>query len=1134
MECASCGTELLAGKAFCHACGTPAPTTCRSCGAFIRDGFRFCPDCGTAIEPESAATVAPSSSVGGGRQGHDASQIEPVAYSVHTSRIAVEGERKLVTVFFCDLAGSTAIAERLDPEEYRDLLEQYVALAFREIYRFDGIVNQLAGDGLMALFGAPIALEEAPAYAVSAGLAILQSLERLNERLLASGKPALRARIGIHTGPVVVGTVGNDMKMDYTAIGDTTNLASRLESLAMPGTILVSEETHSLVRGFFEMRAVGPFDVKGKSAPITAYEVLHRRDSITPIAVAVERGLTPLVGRDPELEHLTACYERAAQHLPQVVAVVGESGSGRSRLVYELKQRFAPEPRIFEARCSSLNQRVPFHPWVTMLQSYFGVRPDEAPDASLKKVAARVAELGADVQHRAAYLYHMLSLPAGDVDEVPADDLERETFDAVGHIFHAESRERPIVVILEDVHWIDSASLAMVERAVAKLQHAPMMIVLTYRPEFRKDWETPALFTRLRLRRLSDAATTEIVRNVAGGALPTQLEQLILAKAEGSPFYAEEITRSLLESGVLAQSAGQHRLTRPVEEIRLPGTVQEVIAARLDSLDPQAKRVVQIAAVVGRQFRREQIEALLGDESIDVPMALEELERRGVIHRKSIFSDDGYRFGESLTQEVAYDGLLLRQRRQLHERIGRMLEGASGEWTPERAAQLAYHYVNSDDVDKAVRALLRAAAEAEKVPSYHAAADYYRDAWTLAEASNREQGDDSMRRLAVDSAQGIGRMCVIYNTPRPAGVVQTLATAAALAEHIGDRAAKATLLTFHGMETMYANPDRFDEGIAIIEQALAEAELAGVSLPGMARGLAWAYLLDGRFELAHRTIDRTIAELADSRHGKALGDIYIGALYLRDRIDYYRGRFDLAEEQALATRDLGVRAGNRTVQSGSAGTLAAIYFLRGHYEEALRWAEVSLDKAREVGNPFGRKTEVAIALLAAKVLHDDKWQEYAASLNGEIVLDGDSDMSLPFLVPALVAVGAANRAREMARLAYGNASGRLRRMQMALALADALAAGGDDTALIEAATLYDEALTIAGAIGAEHAAAAAHVGAAEVALRCGDAARAAEHEKQARARCDAAEFFWLKRRLANLEAGERESKPAAVPASVGS
>ncbi len=1098
MTCAQCGTALLAGKAFCHACGAPTAPPCSRCGAALRAEFRFCPDCGQSVGAPTEA--APEPAVAPPPILPPPAPAPPVAVEPYVDspppelsppRGVVEGERKLVTVFFCDLAGSTAIAERLDPEEYRELLEQYVALAFREIYRFEGMVNQLAGDGMMALFGAPIAREDAPVRAVWAALGIHEALHGLNERLRAAGKPELRARIGIHTGPVVVGTVGNDHKMDYTAIGDTTNLAARLESLATPGTTLLSEETFHLVRGFIEVRPVGPFAVKGKSEEVVAFEVVRRRDAVTPIGIAAERGLTPLVGRDEELAQMRGCYERAQGHLPQVVRIVGETGSGRSRLVYELKKSLSPVPRVFEARCSALNQRVPFHPWVMMLQDYFGIGPDESAESALPKVEARLRSLGHEVYERADFIYHMMSLPSGHAAEMPADEVERQTFEAVGHIFHVECQRQPVLVVIEDLHWIDQPSWAMLERAIGTLHHAPMMMLMTYRPEFQAQWTTSAVLTLIRLRRLSDTTTSEILRSVAGGHLPEELEAMILAKAEGSPFHAEEITRSLLEGGALERVDDHFQLARPLDEIRLPGTVQEVIAARLDSLGPEAKRVVQVAAVMGRQFRREQLETLIAEEGIDVGKALALLERRGVIHRKSIFSDDVYRFGESLTQEVAYEGLLLRQRRVLHERVGALLERAPGEWNAERSARVAHHYVNSDDTEKAVHALLRAALDAEKVPAFQAAAEYYHEAWDI--AGGRDAEGETLRRLAVDAAQGLGRMVVLYGAPLPPDGLDILGRAADLAADLRDPGARAGMLTYQGMVVMTSLPGQFERGLAIVEEALAAAQLAGVPLPGMARGLAWAYLLDGRLELARRTIEWAIQELRESPIGKSLGDVYLGALYLRDRLHLYRGEWDVAVAGAQATRELAAKAGNRTVQSGSAATLAHVAYLRADDAETLRWVDIALAKAKEAGSPHIRRAEAALAIVAQTASGTDPARcRYRELVEGELDVQGEIAMGLAAIVQAILALGEPARARELARRGYEHAAGRFRRMQGALALAETLHATDPDS-WDSAEALYGEAIELAAAIGVPSLRAQALLGAAELAWRRGDIECAASH-----------------------------------------
>src|SRR5205809_1577480 len=383
VRCTACGTELIAGKRFCHACGARVALTCRGCGATVSPAFRFCPDGGLEIGSAGVHDAPPPAADDplARRSRHIPEALADKIRSAHT----IAGERKQVTVLFCDLAGSTAIAERLDPEEYHDLLDQYPELAFREIYRVEGIVNQIAGDGLMALFGAPVAHEDAPQRAIRAALAIVGALGSLNERLRGRGLE-LQARIGINTGPVVVGTVGNDLKMDYTAIGDTTNLASRLESLAAPGTILVSEATYRLVRGFFQVRPTGPLAVKGKSEPVAAYEIRGESAAATPMAVAAERGLTPLVGGDGELAQLEASFQRLTGNRAEVVGVGGEAGLGKTRLLYEFRRRLVGEPAIFfEGRCSALGQAAPYFPFIYMLKHYFGLVPGDTADAACAK-----------------------------------------------------------------------------------------------------------------------------------------------------------------------------------------------------------------------------------------------------------------------------------------------------------------------------------------------------------------------------------------------------------------------------------------------------------------------------------------------------------------------------------------------------------------------------------------------------------------------------------------------------------------------------------------------------------------------------------------------------------------------------
>lgn len=1012
---------------------------------------------------------------------------EELAEKIRATRSSIAGERKQVTVLFCDLAGSTALAERMDPEEYHDLLERYLEIAFREIYRFEGIINQLAGDGFMALFGAPIAHEDAPQRAVRAALQIQQALIRLNEQLLSERQLELHARVGINTGPVVVGNVGNDLKMDYTAIGDTTNLAARLEALAEPGTVLMSESTSRLVRGLFRVRPLGPLAIKGKSEPIAVFEVLAANDASHPMALAAERGLTPFVGRHSELAQIEACFQRVLESFPQVVTVVGQAGSGKSRLVYELKKRLEDQPiRYFEARCSAWNQMVPYAPFVSMLRDYFGITGEDTAEQARARIGQRLRQLSGPLPEDEGLLCNLLGVSGSIVQETAPDEMKRQMLGAAHRLISAENDIQPTLMLLEDLQWMDEPSLEMLEAALMVMERRRGMVVITHRPDFQRAWQTGAALTLLNLRALSDDEICTIACAAAGGSLSKDLVALIQSKSEGSPFLAEEITRSLIEEGALATN-GQGE--QSAKEIRIPGTVQEVVAARLDRLGPAAKRVVQVAAVLGRQFGREQLLHLLKEEEIDVDAELETLERRGVVHRKNLFALDQFRFGESVTQEVAYEGLLLKQRRQLHERVAQLIEASPGEETAERAALIAHHYLRSENRAKAVQALLHAAQNAERIPSFSTAAQRYRQAWeVVATDFERTSTPVTLQQLGLDAVIGIARMTVIYTTSEPPGFDEILRRARAVAEALGDLPRLANLLTFSGMTLMSRDREQFPAGLAQVEEGLATAQRTGsVAITvGISRGLAWAYLQDGRFDLALRTMRWVEAQLQQMGEDKRLTDLYLGTLYLMNRISFYGGDLDDALTNTSKTYELAVQVNNRTVQSGSASTLAQIHLARGEYAESIDWAKRAAQVAKSIGNVSACHSAIAVKVLA-KVARGDTIEPSTDAVTSahDLTKDADFGISIHLIIRAFAAVGEVDLAERTARLAYGRAAGRLREMLAALSLADVLALRGPDR-WPEAERWYERAIILAEAMGAKATLAAAKIGAGALAQLRGE------------------------------------------------
>lgn len=1075
MRCRSCGTALLPGKSFCHACGARVVQICAHCGAEVEAGFRFCPDCGQGLAsgdapaaPRAASTVP-----------------DELARKIRDAQ-SLPGERKQVTVLFCDLAGSTVVAGGLDPEVYREVLDQYVALAMHEIYRFEGIVNQLSGDGFMALFGAPVAHEDAPQRAVLAALAIRDALAHFNEQLQRDHGVVLPARIGINTGPVVVGTVGNDLKMDYTAIGDTTNLAARLEQRADPGTILISDSTARLVRGLARWRQVGPLALKGKAEPVTAYEVLSAEEEINPMTVAAERGLTPFVGRDEELAQLEGCFRRVSGHYTQVVAVSGNAGSGKSRLIWEFKQHMSDGagPVVFEGRCAALSQSVPLAPFLAMLRQYFDLsaRDDErdAHDKVVRRLGAAAAE---QVDAAFPLLCRVLSQPVLPAD-LPLEPLKLEMFEAIQELVHTEARRAPVVMILEDLHWIDEASQELLDMAIARLSRAPAMILVSHRPEYRPLWRTEAAVTQVSLRPLLEADVLRIERALSGGPLPDELEARILAKAEGSPFFVEEITRSLLEEGFLSRDDGSVRLTRSVEEILIPGSVREVIAARLDRLPPAAKRVAQLAAVLGRQFHRQQLAELLGEEPIEVGAALDELRRRGVIHRKSLFSDDEFRFGESLTQEVAYDSLLHRQRRQLHGRVATLLEGA-GDAARARSGLVAHHLARSDDRQRAVEALLRAAADAEQLPSFRTARDLYRQAWETGEhLLGDAPADPRFQAWVMEATLGFTRVTVLYGSSADPDAERSALRGRELALQLGAAEAAGTLRTMHGM-LLTVDPERFAEGVAITEAAVAEARESGDTMLGLSasRAVAWHYLLDGRFMAARTTIEWVERGLEERSAELPVADeMLVAARHMHDGILQASDELELAFARASETLARAEALGNHTSEAGSNVLLAQIHVQRAEYAAARARAARGLELAERIGNLAAIQRARAL-LLAARVALGET---LSIGVQGDVLEQGierggTAILSVQPVIDACIALGDLRRAERIARLAAERSAGRYRDLLAAAALGDVLVRLGPP-AWAEAERGIDRALAVAEAIGARGLQAQLLVAAARLAL----------------------------------------------------
>lgn len=1033
----------------------------------------------------------------------------PLAEKIRTAGV-VAGERKRTTVLFCDLVGSTAIAETLDPEEYRELLDRYLELAFAEIDRFEGFVNQLAGDGLMALFGAPITHENEAERAVRAALGIREAVSHLGAELRPTQDASLEVRIGIHTGVVVVGTVGNDLKMDYTAVGDTTNLAARLQGLAAPGTILISEATARLVEGRFETKPVGPFRVKGKNEPVRALEVRQALDLAMPMVIAKARGLTPLVGRSEELKQLEACFERFCSGLGQVAVVIADDGSGKSRLVYEFRNRIElAGATVFEARCSSLTHNIAYEPWAAMLRTFLAIRASDSPDEVWRKVEAITGPEGLLDEESAPYVRRMFGITTPEIAAESGEQTSRRTHEAYDVLIRRSAAHAPTVMIIEDLQWMDEASRGALAKVMRHVDEGRVMLVVTHRPDHEPGLRTRAAITQLRLGPLSDAEALEIIRARAGGRLPEALAERILARAEGNPFYLEELTRGLVEEGVLRVEESGVVVTRPVDEIQIPDTVQEVLSARLDRLGAGAKRVAQVAAVLGRQFRRERIAALVAEEPIDLDTELAELERSGVIHRKGGLGPDEFRFGESLTQQVAYEALLLRERRQLHDRIAKLLLSAEDDLDAARIARIGHHLSRGESPTRGVSTLLEAAEKALALPVYGVAVRLYREAWALAETLlDDPECSPEHERWALQAALGLIHTVVVYSSGDTVTEDGVATRAIELANKLGDKEALARLHADRGFMIASGERERFSEGISLIRRAVAIAEEAGLAVERvrLTRDLCWAYLLDGRLEDAERQIDETLNDLDRLGQRAVLADTYMGARFFRGRVLYESDRFLEAEAYSRETYGFAQEVRNNTVQAASSAMVASTLVLQGRYGESLEWSARALEVARQIQSLPAVRSAMASRLIARAALGEGRASsEDLDALSGGLLTVGDLGLTIDQILAALLVLGELERAQAIAELYAARAGGRLREARVALIRGEIgiLRCHGSGYDLSAEKSLRD-AIELGSAIGVRSV-----VGRAELALARVARSRGQHQKSLARAREAAAIFAAL-------------------------
>src|SRR5258705_601174 len=599
MNCPGCGTENPSGAKFCRGCGVRLDAICPACQHSNLPGSRFCNECGHQL---SSGAPAPPARV---KAGYTPKHL---AEKILKSRSAIEGERRQVTVLFADLAGFSALAERRDPEEVHAIVDRCFEMIATEVQRFEATINQYTGDGVMALFGAPIAHEDAPRRAAHAALAIQRGVRDLSRELAPRLARSLEMRIGLNTGPVVVAKIGDDLRMDYTAVGDTTNVAARLQQNASPGSVLAGASTSRLISGYFETRDLGELSVKGH-APIQAFEVLRSRGRKARLDVESERGLTPLVGRDREIATLMELFNRVREGRGQVVLVAGEAGIGKSRLLLEFQRRLAAtrEPTTWlEGRCISFGQSSPLLPVVDQLRENFRIDEFDGEPEIIAKGEHRMRRPGGLEPH-VPFVRYLLSVDPRDPAVIAMDAAQRRkrTFDAVLTMSLRGAMRRPLVFVFEDLHSVDTSTEAYLAALIDSVTATRILVVATHRLGYSPPFGTRSFQTTITLSPLSEAeALTMAGRMLGVERFPPDVMKALLDKAEGVPLFVEEVAKTFLDLGILERDNGGFRVVRPIRDVAVPDTINDIIMARLDRLGEAGKPTRPPAPGSGRRVRR--------------------------------------------------------------------------------------------------------------------------------------------------------------------------------------------------------------------------------------------------------------------------------------------------------------------------------------------------------------------------------------------------------------------------------------------------------------------------------------------------------------------------------------------------
>ena len=984
MKCPRCQHENPPQAKFCLECGARVALTCPKCRSELPAGAKFCLECGEPVAPQ--ATVEP-------RFSSPQTYIpKHLAEMILTSKSALEGERKQVTVLFADLKGSMELLADRDPEEARKILDPVLERMMEAVHRYEGTVNQVMGDGIMALFGAPLAHEDHAVRACYAALRMQESVKQYAEGIFRTYGIPVRIRVGLNSGEVVVRSIGSDLHMDYTAVGQTTHLAARMEQMADPGAILLTPDTLHLAEGFVRVQSLGTVTVKGLATPAEIFELTGASSVRSRLQATAARGLTTFVGRDAEMDTLFTALAQAKTGKGQVVAVVGEPGVGKSRLFWEFTHSHRTEGcLIVEAGSVSYGKATSYLPVIELLGAYFQIESPDDQRRIRERVTGKLLSLDRALEPSLPALLALLDVPVDDEEWMRLDPPQRRqrTLDSLKRLLLREAQIQPLIVVFEDLHWIDGETQALLDAVVESLPTAKILVLVNYRPEYTHAWSGKTYYRLLRIDPLPVESAEELLEALLGvGDELLPLKRLLIDRTEGNPFFLEESVRTLVETGALSGDRGTSRLVKPLQALQVPATAQAILAARIDRLSPEDKRLLQTASVVGKDVLYNLLHAVVDDREDALRLGLARLRAAEFLYETRLFPELEYTFKHALTHEVTYGSLLQGRRRELHTRIVKAIEALHQERLVEHIEQLAHHAVRGELREKAVHYLRQAGLKAAARSALLDARGWFEQALAVLEVMPQSQSTlEQAFDIRIDLRPVLTQLDEVRRT------LERLHEAGALAERLNDDRRRGRVCAL----------------MALIHDLLGELDEA---------------LVTGTRALA---IARDLGDL----ELRILTTTYLG------QVHYHRGEYKRAVE--LGTDNLAALPAHRGSESFGLSAPASVYnrsYLVLSLAQLGRFAEAAEYEAEalRLAEPTHHAFTVGMAHRAAGTLHLLKgdWARTRSLIEHSIaVVRTGSPLHLPLVVAysawALAQLGdmseALNRLREGEQLIEGQAAG---------------------------------------------------------------------------------------------------------------